>query len=118
MPAVNNLDSLLKIEGLDGVFIGPHDLSVNMGLPEMYDHPDFEKEVEHIIRKCRENNIAVGIHFSESPERQVKWTKAGANIVVHSSDIAIFSQKLASDIQFIKNSKGDGYNSPGERIIV
>lgn len=118
IPAVRNLDELLKIPGLDGVFIGPHDLSVNMGLPEMYDHPDFEKEVENIIRKCRENNIAVGIHFSEIPERQVKWMKVGVNIIVHSSDIAIFSQKLASDIQFIRKSCGDEYNSAVEKIIV
>jgi len=89
-----------------------------MGLPEMYDHPDFEREVEIIIRKCRENNIAVGIHFSESPERQVKWKKAGANIIIHSSDIAIFSQKLASDIQLIRKSRGNENLKDAEKIII
>ncbi len=118
IPAVENLDNLLKVPGLDGVFIGPHDLSVNMGLPEMYDHPDFEREVETIIRKCRENNIAVGIHFSESPDRQVKWIKAGANIVVHSSDIAIFSQKLAADISYIRKSGGEESDASGEKIVI
>lgn len=118
IPALENLDNLLKVPGLDGVFIGPHDLSVNMGLPEMYDHPDFEREVETIIRKCRENNIAVGIHFSESPDRQVKWVKAGANIVVHSSDIAIFSQKLAADIGFIRKSANDSGEFQIEKIII
>ena len=118
IPAVENLDNLLKVPGLDGVFIGPHDLSVNMGLPEMYDHPDFEREVETIIRKCRENNIAVGIHFSESPDRQVKWIKAGTNIVVHSSDIAIFSQKLAADISYIRKSGGEESDASGEKIVI
>jgi 4-hydroxy-2-oxoheptanedioate aldolase len=118
VPAVENLDALLKVPGLDGVFIGPHDLSVNMGLPEMYDHPGFEKVVEMIIRKCRENNIAVGIHFSESPERQVKWMNEGANIIIHSSDIAIFSQKLASDIQLIRKSGNDESQISTEKIIV
>jgi 2-keto-3-deoxy-L-rhamnonate aldolase RhmA len=118
VPAVENLDALLKVPGLDGVFIGPHDLSVNMGLPEIYDHPEFEKMVVTIIKKCRENNIAVGIHLSESPERQVKWMKAGANIVIHSSDIAIFSQKLAHDIQFIRKNRGDESDSSEEKIII
>ncbi len=118
IPAVENLDNLLKVPGLDGVFIGPHDLSVNMGLPEMYDHPDFEREVETIIRKCREHRIAVGIHFSESPDRQVKWVKAGANIVVHSSDIAIFSQKLAVDIGFIRKNANDEGEISTEKIII
>ena len=118
IPAVENLDALLKVPGLDGVFIGPHDLSVNMGLPEMYDHPGFEKVVEMIIRKCRENNIAVGIHFSESPERQIKWVNAGANIIIHSSDIAIFSQKLASDIQLIRKSGGEEEQVSKENIDI
>jgi len=118
IPAVENIDKLLKVPGLDAVFIGPHDLSINMGLPEMYDHPDFEKIVEIIIRKCRENGIAIGIHFSESPERQVKWMKAGANIIIHSSDIAIFSQKLASDIQLIRKNRGDENLIDAEKIII
>jgi 4-hydroxy-2-oxoheptanedioate aldolase len=74
--------------------------------------------VETIIRKCRENNIAVGIHFSESPNRQVKWMKAGANIIIHSSDIAIFSQKLAADIQLIRKSGGEESDASGEKIII
>ena len=84
----------------------------------MYDHPDFEREVEIIIRKCRENNIAVGIHFSESPNRQVKWLKTGANIVVHSSDIAIFSQKLAADIRFIRKNANEEGEISTDKIII
>jgi 4-hydroxy-2-oxoheptanedioate aldolase len=118
IPAVENLDQLLKVPGLDAVFIGPHDLSVNMGLPEKYDHPDFEKMVELIIIKCREHKIAVGIHFSESPNRQMKWMKAGANIIIHSSDIAIFSQKLAADIRLIKESGNDESHIATEKIII
>jgi 4-hydroxy-2-oxoheptanedioate aldolase len=60
----------------------------------------------------------VGIHFSESPDRQVKWIKAGANIVVHSSDIAIFSQKLAADIGYIRQSTNDSGESSSEKIII
>jgi 4-hydroxy-2-oxoheptanedioate aldolase len=118
IPAVENLENLLSVPGVDAVFIGPHDLSVNMGLPEMYDHPEFEKMVSLIIRKCRAKNVAVGIHFSESPERQVKWMKEGANIIIHSSDMAIFSQKLASDIQYIRKSAGDESITTSEKIII
>ncbi len=118
IPAVENLDELLSVKGVDAVFIGPHDLSVNMGLPEMYDHPVFEKMVSLIIKKCRAKNVAVGIHFSESPERQIKWMKEGANIIIHSSDIAIFSQKLVSDIHLIRKSGGDESISNAEKIII
>jgi len=107
VPALNNLERLLAVKGLDAVFIGPHDLSVSMGLPEEYDHPDFEKAVAHIIRLCRSNGISVGIHFSLEPNRQVKWGQQGANIIMHSSDVALFSQRLASDMKHIRSMLGD-----------
>ena len=118
VPAFEKLDELLSVSGVDAVFIGPHDLSVSLGVPEMYDHPKFEKVVQFIIHKCREKNVAVGIHFSESPDRQIKWMKEGANIIIHSSDIAIFSQQLSRDIKSIKTAKGDSSSSSSEVIIV
>ena len=105
--AVENLDALLNVHGLDGIIIGPHDLSINMGLPEKYDHPDFEKVVKKIINKARSKNIAAGIHFPSNPDRQIQWMREGANIVMHSSDMFLFSQKLNEDILKIKNAVGD-----------
>lgn len=105
--AVDNLDALLDVSGLDGIVIGPHDLSINIGLPEQYEHPDFEKVVKEIITKARSKNIAAGIHFPDKPERQIKWMKEGVNIVMHSSDKRLFSQKLMEDLSQIKNAAGD-----------
>lgn len=105
--AAENLDELLSVPGLDGIIIGPHDLSINMGLPEQYDHPDFERAVKKIINKARSKNLAAGIHFPSNPDRQIKWMKEGANIVLHSSDLFLFNQKLKEDIEKIKNAAGD-----------
>ncbi|MCG6189334.1 HpcH/HpaI aldolase family protein [Maribellus maritimus] len=118
MPAFEKLDELLNVSGVDAVFIGPHDLSVSMGIPEQYDHPEFEKVVQFIVQRCLEKNVAVGIHFSETPDRQIKWVKEGANIVMHSSDIAIFSQQLLKDINRIRESGGEETNRSSEDLIV
>ena len=107
LAAVENLDALLDVSGLDGIIIGPHDLSINLGLPEQYDHPDFEKVVKEIITKARSKNVAAGIHFPSNPDRQIQWMKEGVNIVMHSSDMFLFSQKLNEDILKIKNAVGD-----------
>lgn len=107
VPAMDNLDALLSVPGLDAVFIGPHDLSVSLGLPEQYDHPEFEKAVSYIIRTTRAKGLAIGIHFSLEPERQIQWMKEGANIVVHSFDVALFVQKLNADFDKIKGAAGD-----------
>ncbi|MCM4153096.1 aldolase [Arenibacter sp. N53] len=108
--AVERLDELLSVPGLDGIVIGPHDLSINMGLPEQYDHPDFERTVKEIILKARSKGIAAGIHFPAHPNYQIKWIMEGANIVLHSSDLRLFSQKLSEDMNTIKDAVGDGRN--------
>lgn len=107
VPALNRLDELLSVPGLDAVFIGPHDLSVSLGLPEQYDHPDFEAAVRSIIHQTRAKGLSIGIHFSLEPERQIKWMKEGVNIVVHSFDVALFSQRLRHDLRIIKEAAGD-----------
>ncbi len=118
VPAFEKLDELLGVPGVDAVFIGPHDLSVSLGLPERYDHPKFEDVVKFIIKKCRAKNKAVGIHFSEKPDRQIRWIKEGINIVIHSFDIALFMQRLKEDIYIIRNASGDNFGSTSENIII
>jgi 2-keto-3-deoxy-L-rhamnonate aldolase RhmA len=108
VPAMNRLEELLSVPGLDAVFIGPHDLSVSLGVPEQYDHPVFEKAVATIIHTTRRLELSIGIHFSLEPERQVRWAKEGANIIVHSFDVALFTQRLIHDMGVIRQSLGDG----------
>jgi 2-keto-3-deoxy-L-rhamnonate aldolase RhmA len=113
IPAVERLDELLSIEGLDAVFIGPHDLSINMGIPEQYDHPDFIAMVKTIVQKARKYTLGVGIHFSMEPQRQIDWMSEGVNIVIHSSDMALFSQRLREDLNKIKSASGEISDSTG-----
>ena len=84
-----------------------HDLFIKFGIPEQYDHPTFDKAVKQIIHTSRTKGLSVGIHFSLEPERQIKWIQEGVDIVIHSSDIALFSQKLNNDINIIKKAVGD-----------
>lgn len=107
MTAVEKLDELLAVDGLDAVVIGPHDLSVNMGIPEQYENPAYIEVVEHIIGKARAKGKAAGIHFPNDPQRQIKYMEAGANIILHSSDMFLFSQKLKEDMAIIKDAAGD-----------
>ncbi len=107
VPALERLESILAEPGLDGVIIGPHDLSISLGLPEQYDNPRFEDAVRKIISTVREKGLGAGIHFSERPELQIKWAKAGANIIMHSSDIALFQQRLKGDIAAIRRALGE-----------
>ena len=58
VPALEALDEILAVPGLDGVLLGPHDLSCSLGVPEQYDHPRFEKAVHELITKARAHRLA------------------------------------------------------------
>jgi len=103
VPALENLNSILGVPGLDGIIIGPHDLSCSMNIPEEYQNPVFEEAVTKIISSARDLDLAVGIHLSEGPELQVQWAKTGANIILHSSDISLFGKALHADINKIRS---------------
>ena len=111
VPAIDNLDDILGVPGLDGVLVGPHDLSVSLGIPEQYRDPAFDRAVRDIIGRARERHVAAGIHFWEGIDSEIEWAKAGANLIVHSSDIATFSQTLRSDIAKMREALGD--DAPG-----
>ena len=106
-PAIENLPELLSVPGLDGVIIGPHDLSCNIGLPEEYTHPVFEETVSGIMKECNKRNLGIGIHLSGEPGLQVKWAREGVNIILHSSDLSLFSKALNQELSFIKKELGE-----------
>jgi len=117
LPAVDNLPELLSVPGLDGVIIGPHDLSCSMGLPEEYTHPVFEDTVSRIINECKQRNLGIGIHLSGEPGQQVKWARKGVNIISHSFDIAMFGKTLNHEISTIKAELGDDPENTGNNAI-
>ena len=116
-PALDNLPEILSVPGLDGVIIGPHDLSCSIGLPEEYKNPVFEALVSEIINECKQRDLDLGIHLSEEPEQQVKWARKGVNIILHSSDISIFRKALNQEISIIKTKLGDDPGNTGHGTI-
>jgi 4-hydroxy-2-oxoheptanedioate aldolase len=107
VPAIENLDDILAVPGVDAVLIGPHDLSCSLGVPEQYHHPRFEEAVRTIFRKAREHNVGAGIHYWEGLDTEIAWGQAGANLIMHSSDIALFGQQLHRDLATLRKALGD-----------
>jgi len=60
--AVDNLDKILQVKGLDAILIGPYDLSASMGITAKFDSPEFIAAMSRIRSLCTQYNIACGIH--------------------------------------------------------
>lgn len=60
--AVEHLDAILGVAGLDATLIGPYDLSASMGLTAQFDHPDFKSALESVRVRAQKHNIPSGVH--------------------------------------------------------
>jgi 2-keto-3-deoxy-L-rhamnonate aldolase RhmA len=59
--AVENIDEILKVEGVDAIMIGSLDLSGSLGLLGQTSHPDVEAAIQKVLRACQRVNISCGI---------------------------------------------------------
>jgi len=60
--AINELDSILDVDGIDATFIGPYDLSGSLGVPGDFDNSEYQKALSVYINKSYKHNIPLGIH--------------------------------------------------------
>ena len=99
--AMANIEEILKVQGIDVVFIGPYDLSQSLGVPGQIDHPLVEQRMREIVRICTEKGMQVGT-FVDTPENAAKWKKAGVNYISYSVDVGIFYEACAGILKNIR----------------
>jgi 4-hydroxy-2-oxoheptanedioate aldolase len=102
VPAIDHLDEICSVEGLDAVLIGPHDLSCSLGIPEQYEHPRFVEAIQTVFRIAREHRLGAGIHSAFSIERELEFARAGANLFMHNSDVNLVSRALKAEIALLR----------------
>lgn len=106
-PGLRNLEEIVSLGALDSVLIGPHDLSCSLGIPERYDHPRFEEAVGSIFQIARKHHCGAGLHWWRGVGDELNWIKAGANLIMHSTDITLVVQHLERELHDLKLTLGD-----------
>ena len=59
VPAIDKLENILAVPGIDAIFVGPNDLSISIGVPEQFDHPDYEHSLKTVLKACSNSSIPV-----------------------------------------------------------
>jgi 4-hydroxy-2-oxoheptanedioate aldolase len=101
--AVENLDAILSVEGIDAVYIGPSDLSISLGCKPSFDElePKAAQAVDHILERARAHGVVAGIH-NGAPEAALARIAKGFQFVTVSSDarlIASGSQQIVAKMR-------------------
>jgi 2-keto-3-deoxy-L-rhamnonate aldolase RhmA len=99
--AVENIEDIVKVEGLDGVVIGPMDLSISLGIFKQFDHPRYLEAVEKVRQACRRHGKAMG-HGCQGLAHAKQCRDLGDTLLLVAGDDAF----LASEAQrYLKELK-------------
>jgi len=91
--AVDNLEAICSIPGVNALFVGPNDLTTSMGIPNEYDHPDLIAMMKRIIETADRKHIAAGSWFGKV-EQQQRTIRQGARFVVYSNDSSMMRDAM------------------------
>lgn len=87
--ALQNLEEILEVDGIDIVFIGPYDLSQSLGVPGQIDNPLVIEKMKHIVDEAKKRNVIVGT-FVDNYDLMNMWKEAGVQYISYSVDAGIF----------------------------
>lgn len=98
--AINELEEILSVPDLGFVFIGPSDLSVQMGHPTDKNHPDVRGQIEEIEATCRSAGVPMG-KIENDPGAVEKAVEDGYQIVRMGGDLSSIRSTLEERLQQI-----------------
>lgn len=102
--AMKNLDEILKTPGLDGVYVGPNDLALSMGLPVGGSISGaVEGALGHVVRRAHENGKLVGVFCVDGTEAG-KWAARGCDLVTPGNDMSMLKREAANRINLARGA--------------
>ena len=99
--ALEEIDEIASLEGVDGIFVGPYDLSISMGIPGEFDKPVFQSALDRILSACRRADKFC-ILFTGSQDGVAAGFKRGFDGMAYSLDAAVFIEAVRERIDKIR----------------
>ena len=100
--AVENAREIGAVDGVDVLFVGPLDLTTNLGVPGQWDAPAFLEALDEVARAGRETGTALGIFCPTLDVARVAWDK-GFTVLSDGADLSVFARGLAQGISAIRS---------------
>lgn len=98
--AVDQIEAILNVSGVDGYFVGPYDLSCSMNIPGDFNNPDFRRTVDSILSIGLRLGRPAGIHVVEPDVEELeKAVSDGYRIVAYSVDMRILDSVIRNGVK-------------------
>ncbi len=104
--AIIQIDEIVSNPEVDGVMIGPYDLSGSFGVPGELDHPLVKEACKKVIDSCKKNHKSCGTQISNPNEKNISLAlDEGYTFIILSSDLFILWNWSSKMGNIIKNYK-------------
>ena len=106
--AIDNLESILDVPGVDGIYVGPSDLAFSLGLTPKLDHedPTILKIYERLIAECGKRGIYAGIHCG-SPDYAARMIQMGFRLTTIANDAGLMAKASLEAVAGVWKVVGD-----------
>lgn len=84
--AIDHIEEMVSIPGVDVALIGPNDLSISLGIPGQPTHPKEVEAIDKMIAACEKHGVASGIHIANVDQLK-GWMDKGMRFITYSSDL-------------------------------
>ena len=97
--AIENVEEIASIEGIDVLLIGTNDLCMEMGIPGEYDHDKIKTAYKKVIDACEKNNIVPGMGGVYTEDLMYEYISMGMRFILSGSDLSFMMSgaKIRSD---------------------
>lgn len=102
--AIDNIDDLLSVPGVDAAVIGPFDLTISLG-ENSTSSPKVEEAIQKVVEAAKRHNIASGIHIADS-ESVLKWYERGMTMLACNTDLGFFTAGANRTIAALREGTG------------
>jgi len=99
--AIEQLDAIASVEGIDALFVGPADLSAAMGYIGNVAHPAVMDRLSHVVQRCKELGKPIGT-LGSTPELVAQYRATGFDFVAVSSDIGLMMRSAQAAIAALR----------------
>ena len=109
-PAADNIGNMIDAAKIDGVFIGPNDMTTSLGIPNENDNPVYLETLKNVIEEADKRGVSTMIH-QQTIEASKVAINLGARFILHSSDAGILLRGIQNEFAELKNSVNEKYGS-------
>lgn len=100
---LEHIETIASMEGVDGIFIGPYDLSIALGVPGKMDSPKLVEAIDHVVKVCKTNQKITMI-YANTPAAAAEHFKNGIDCVACGMDSVFLINAVKDMVASVYNT--------------